>query len=203
MDFIEKRLLDKVSFGSQSGFEFKTDIKQMRNGFESRLSEWAEPLQPMNVIFRMLNPDHRQQFEDAFIVAKGRAFGFRFRNPLNYKAVMQPLAIGAGVEQTVQLKRTSRFLNTATYPIKKPVPASIVITANGTAIAAVVDAYTGLATFTAPAGSVVLWSGEYDTPVRFDSDKLIWTYDNKSYGDCGTEKEPRASTDVGLQEIRI
>lgn len=203
MDFIEKRLLDKVSFGSQSGFEFKTDIKQMRNGFESRLSEWAEPLQPMNVIFRMLNPEHRQQFEDAFIVCKGRAFAFRFRNPLNYRAMHQPIGIGTGAEQTVQLRRTSRFLHTATYPIKKPVAESIVVTANGSPIASITDGATGLVTFTAPLGSAVMWSGEYDTPVRFDSDKLIWTYDNKSYGDCGTEKEPRASTDVGLQEIRI
>ena len=203
MTFIEKRLLDKVSFGSQSGFEFRTDIKQMRNGMESRLSEWAEPLQPMNVIFRRLNEADRQQFEDAFIVCKGRAFGFRFRNPLNYKAQLQPVGIGTGVEQVAQLRRTSRFLQTATYAIKKPVAESIVITANGTPIAALVDSTTGVVTFVAPLGSVVMWSGEYDTPVRFDSDKLIWTYDSKTSEDnCGNGGQ-RASTDVGLQEIRL
>lgn len=203
MTFIEKRLLDKVSFGSQSGFEFKTNIKQMRNGMESRLSEWAEPLQPMNVIFRRLNEADRQQFEDAFIVCKGRAFGFRFRNPLNYRAMHQPLGIGTGQEQTVQLRRTSRFLQTATYAIKKPVVETIDILANGNSIAATVDETTGVVTFIAPLGSVVMWSGEYDTPVRFDSDKLIWTYDNKlSETPCGTGGQ-RASTDVGLQEIRL
>lgn len=203
MDFIEKRLLDKVSFGSQSGLEFKTDIKQMRNGFESRLSEWAEPLRPLNVIFRLLTPSERAQLEDAFLVCKGRAFGFRFRDPLNYKVDMQPLGFGTGVEQTVQLKRTSRFLQTASFSIKKPVPSTVVITANGAAISALVDAYTGLATFTAPLGSVVLWSGEYDTPVRFDSDKLVWTYNSKNTDGCTGEQIIRATTDVGLQEIRI
>lgn len=204
MDFIEKRLLDKVSFGSQSGFEFKTDIKQMRNGFESRLSEWSEPLQPINVIFRMLSPENMQQLEDAFIVAKGRARGFRFRNPLNYRALMQPLGIGTGSEQSLQLRRTSSFMIDASYPIKKPVASTITVTADGQPVAALVDSTTGMVTFTAPLGSVLMWSGEYDTPVRFDSDKLIWTYDNLAGGDdCDSGMVPRVSTDTGLQEIRI
>ena len=202
MDFIEKRLLDKVSFGSQSGLEFKTDIKQMRNGFESRLSEWSEPLRPLNVVFRLLTPTDRAQLEDAFIVCKGRATGFRFRDPLNYKVDLQPLGFGTGDEQVLQLKRTSRFMATATYPIKKPVFGTIKILVNGVETAASIDYTTGLVTITAPLGSVILWSGEYDTPVRFDSDKLQWSYDTKGGGDCG-ERVIRTTTDVGLQEIRI
>lgn len=203
MDFIEKRLLDKVSFGSQSGIEFKTDIKQMRNGFESRLSEWSEPLRPLNVIFRMLNPDERAKFEDAFIVCKGRAFGFRFRDPLNFRVHLMPLGTGTGQEQTIQLVRTSSFLQTATVPIKKPVANTIVVLAGNTPVATVVDETTGKITLTAPLGAPLVWSGEYDTPVRFDSDKLLWTYDTKAGADCKPEMVIRTSTDVGLQEIRI
>ena len=203
MSFIEKRLLDKVAFGSQSGFEFRTDIKQMRNGFESRLSEWSEPLQPMNVIFRMLTEADRQIFEDAFIVCRGRARGFRFRNPLNYQAHHQLLGTGTGTEQVLQLQRVSRFLHTATYPIKKPVASTIIVRADGQQVPVSVDETTGLVTLTAPLGSTLLWSGEYDTPVRFDSDKLLWSYDTKLGADaCGTGGQ-RVSTDVGLQEIRL
>lgn len=203
MEFIEKRLLDKVSFGSQSGLEFKTDIQQMRNGFESRLSEWSEPLRPLNVIFRMLNPEERAQLEDAFLVCRGRAVGFRFRDPLNFEVGLTALGVGTGVEQTLQLKRTSRFLQSASFPITKPVAGSVRVTANGSPIAISVDYRTGKVTFTAPAGSVILWSGEYDTPVRFDSDKLQWTYENKSSSDCAAGRIIRTTTDVGLQEIRV
>lgn len=203
MEFIEKRLLDKVSFGSQSGLEFKTDIQQMRNGFESRLSEWSEPLRPLNVIFRMLDPDEREQLEDAFLVCKGRAFGFRFRDPLNYQVKLTALGIGTGAPQTLQLKRTSRFLQTASFPIKKPVFGTVVVLANGVPVASSIDYVTGLVTLTAPLNSVITWYGEYDTPVRFDSDKMLWTYENKSSSDCAAGRVIRATTDVGLQEIRI
>lgn len=202
MDFIEKRLLDKVSFGSQSGLEFKTDIKQMRSGFESRLSEWAEPLRPLNVVFKMLTPDDRAALEDAFLVCKGRAIGFRFRDPLNYKCENMFLGIADGTEQVFQLKRTSRFKISAAYPIKKPVLQTVKIFANGNEISADVDDKTGLVTVIAPNNHVLTWSGEYDTPVRFDSDKLLWTYNFKTSKGCTDEREIRATTDVGLQEIR-
>lgn len=202
MDFIEKRLLDKVSFGSQSGLEFKTDIKQMRNGFESRLSLWAEPLRPLNVVFKMLTPDNRAALEDAFLVCKGSAIGFRFRDPLNYECKNMFLGIADGTEQVFQLKRTSRFMVSAAYPIKKPVLQTVKIFANGSEISADVDDRTGLVTVTAPNNHVLTWSGEYDTPVRFDSDKLVWTYNSKTSTNCSNEREIRATTDVGLQEIR-
>jgi uncharacterized protein (TIGR02217 family) len=201
MDFIEKRLLDRVSFGSQSGLEFKTDIKQMRNGFESRLSEWAEPLRPLNVIFRLLDPTNRAALEDAFLVCRGRATGFRFRDPLNFRCENMPLGIGTGSEEVYQMKRTSRFMQSASYAIKKPVVGTIQILVNGIATPATIDYTSGLVTLTAPASSVITWSGEYDTPVRFDNDKLTWTYNNKS-ASCDNGMEIRATTDVGLQEIR-
>lgn len=202
MDFIEKRLLDKVSFGSQSGLEFKTNIKQMRNGFESRLSEWSEPLRPLNVVFKMLTPDNRVALEDAFLVCKGRATGFRFRDPLNFECKNMFLGIADGTQQVFQLKRTSRFKVDAAYPIKKPVLHTIKIFANGIQVAAVVDDKTGKVTVTAPNNHVLTWSGEYDTPVRFDSDKLQWTYNSKTSDSCTGAREIRATTDVGLQEIR-
>jgi len=39
---------------------------------------------------------------------------------------------------------------------------------------------TGAVTLTAPAGSMITWSGEYDLPVRFDSDDIQWSVDNIS-----------------------
>lgn len=202
MDFIEKRLLDKVSFNSQFGLEFKTNIQQMRNGFESRLSEWVNPLRPLNVVFRLLTPTDRETLQDAFLVCKGRAVGFRFRDPLNYKCDNMFLGVGDGTEQVLQLKKTSRFMVSASYPIKKPVASTIVVLSNGNPIPFTLDSTKGLVTVTAPSGHVLTWSGEYDTPVRFDSDKLTWTYVTKASEGCNLPRDIRATTDVGLQEIR-
>lgn len=201
-DFIEKRLLDKVSFGSQSGFEFKTDIKQMRNGQESRQAQWDAPLRPLNVIFRLLTPADKQQLEDAFLVCKGRAIGFRFRDPLNYRVAAMPFAIGTGAHQTAQLVRVSTFDASVGYPITKPVQGSVSVFADGVLIPSSIQWSTGIAEFTAPDGAVVTWTGEYDVPVRFDSDSLIWTYDMKEHDRCSGEAGPRVSTDIGLQELR-
>lgn len=200
-DFIEKRLLDKVSFGSSSGFEFNTDIKQMRNGQESRLARWDVPLRPLNVIFKLLNPAEKQLLEDAFLVCKGRAVGFRFRDPLNYKCSNMPLAIGTGAAQSVQLTRSSSFDIEVRYPIYKPVQGTVTVYADGNAIPASIHWNTGVVEFTAPDGADVRWSGEYDVPVRFDNDKLIWTYNFKQHEDL-REHWPRVTTDIGLQEIR-
>lgn len=201
-DFIEKRLLDRVSFGSNSGFEFNTDIKQMRNGRESRLARWEVPLRPLNVVFRLLDAADKQQLEDAFLVCKGRATGFRFRDPLNYRVSNMPFAIGTGEAQQAQLVRVSRFNVDVGYPIYKPVQGSVTIFADGEPLPAGIYWNTGKVEFTAPEGAVITWTGEYDIPVRFDSDSLIWTYDLKETDRCSGMTEPRVSTDVGLQEIR-
>ena len=43
---------------------------------------------------------------------------------------------------------------------------------DGQPIPAVVDYTTGLVTVTAPPSSPITWSGEFDIPVRFESDRL-------------------------------
>lgn len=66
-------------------------------------------------------------------------------------------------------------------PIRKPV-AGVVVRANGVVIPATVDTTTGLATFTAPAGQSVTWSGQFDVPVRFETDQLSWDYGRWAQG---------------------
>ena len=57
-------------------------------------------------------------------------------------------------------------------PIKKPVSGTVTIFEDGVASAAVIDYTTGFVTITAAPGSVITWSGEFDVPVRFVSDRL-------------------------------
>ena len=69
---------------------------------------------------------------------------------------------------------------------------------NGTPISFVLDITTGEVEFTASAGDAITWSGEFDVPVRFESDRLdvqpIILRDGGYYA---------LTANVNLTEIRI
>ncbi len=65
-------------------------------------------------------------------------------------------------------------------PIVKPVAGSVTVYANGVAKAGTLDTTTGLFMPTSAwtAADVVTWTGEFDVPVTFASDELIFDYNN-------------------------
>lgn len=80
---------------------------------------------------------------------------------------------------SVQLKKTYTLGSQSTIrPIVKPVSATVY--ANGVAKAGTLDTTTGLFTPTSAwtAADVVTWTGEFDVPVTFASDELIFDYNN-------------------------
>lgn len=198
-NFIEERLLEKVAFGTSSGVEYKTLVSTLRSGVESRKSQWARPLDRFSVIYRYLKPADREYVIRVFRGCRGRYTGFRFRDPLDYKVVDEYFGIADGAEQELQLIKTYSF-----GPIEevrevyKPV-IGLKIFADGVQITPTnVDLTTGKVTLTADAGAVLTWTGEFDKPVRFDSDMLRWTLDDKEGG-----VNPLTSTDIDLTEIRV
>ncbi|MNZ27346.1 hypothetical protein D3C78_445620 [compost metagenome] len=197
--FIEHRLLDKVAYGTQAGLEYRTDVKALRNGAELRSRLWAQPLAKFTVIYRALLPTDREAVVRAFRAAGGRHLGFRMRDPLDYLATDEPLGVATGEEQTVQLTKLYPFGPvTEIAHIKKPV--TVTLKANGVLLpAGAIDLTTGLVTFTADAGQVITWTGEFDKPVRFDDDVLMWTLDARE----GATGNRVASTDVTLTEFRL
>src|SRR5690606_7617012 len=111
----------------------------------------------------------------------------------------EPLTIGTGAEQEVQLSKTYAF-GPVSYQrlIHKPVTGTVVIYEDGVELAATGDYATGIATFTAPPGSNGTWDGEFDIPVRFVSDRL--DYDPVVRRQSGRFV---LSSDVDLVEVRL
>lgn len=196
--FIESRLLDKVAYGTQSGIEFRTDLRALRSGREIRSRLWQYPLTRFSIIYRALRPEDRELVVHAFRAAGGRHRAFRMRDPLDFEASRAPLGLADGTTQIIQLTKTYTFGPvTETQPIYKPVDGSVIVFADDVAIGAAVDTTTGLIQVTATAGAVLTWSGRFDKPVRFDSDELMWSLDTR------TPNEDRlASTDISLTETR-
>lgn len=197
MAFIEERLLEKVAYGTQAGIEYRTDVKALRSGNESRSRLWSLPLARFNVIFNVLKPEDRADVVRAFRAAGGRHLGFRMRDPLDHTAEDMPLGTATGAVQEIQLTKTYQFGPIKEVaPIFKPVGV-VVRTADGARVEASTNTATGIVTLLAPAGTELLWSGVFDKPVRFDDDQLMWSVEARIPGG-----DRVASTDISLTEIR-
>lgn len=197
--FNETRLMDCVRYGSQFGTEFNTRIHTLRSGHERRNAMWAQPLGRYSILFDNLEPDQHDQVRHAHMASMGSLIPFRFKDWTDFEADQEPLTTGTGGEQTLQLSKSYAF-GPVTYQrlIFKPVEDTVTIYEDGVAITATVDYETGEATFTAPPGSNVTWSGEFDIPVRFVSDRL--DYDPVARRQSGRFV---LSSDVDLVEVRL
>jgi len=169
--FIEQRLLDCVAYGSEFGHEFKTRIVTLESGHERRASLWSLPLGRYSVRYNLIKESDHQAVRHAHLVCRGSAVAFRFKDWLDYQANNEPLGVADGSLQTFQLTKSypfgGQFLQ---KPIKKPV--TVQVLADGSPLSAQIDYSTGEVKLTASAGSILSWTGEFDIPVRFASDRL-------------------------------
>lgn len=173
MAFIERRLLDCVAYGTQGGPTWVTRRIRLKSGIIRRNAQRSRPAYRYVVLYQNLNEEDHYSIMEAFNACMGGVHGFRLRDWADYRATNEFVTVGTGVEQTVQLAKLYEFGNqNISRPIKKLVSASL--TANGSPIAATVNLNTGMATFTAPNGHTVRWSGEFDVPVMFEQDEALF-----------------------------
>jgi uncharacterized protein (TIGR02217 family) len=123
-----------------------------------------------------------------FEARRGRLHGFRWRDPIDWKSCApsaipapadQPLGLGDG--STTVFPLVKRYASGGAFvdrAIVKPVSGSVRIAIGGVEQTGgadfAVDATTGLITLAAPpaVGVAVTAGFEFDTPVRFDIDRL-------------------------------
>ena len=197
--FNETRLLDCVAYGSQFAQEFSTNIQSLRSGAERRNINWSMPLGRYTVVYQALRPEHHIAVRNAHMASMGMAIPFRFKDWTDYQAEGEALGIGTGDAQTIQLVKAYKFGPVKlSRVIKKPVGGTVTVYADGVLIGSTTDYTTGVVSVNAPLGSVLTWSGEFDIPVRFDSDRLdVDPVVRQSDG------EFLLSTDVDLVEVRL
>lgn len=181
MSFIETRLLDCVTYGTQGGPTWKTRKIGLKNGFVRRNPQRTRPMYRFNIVYRNLMPGDHAKVIDAFNACMGGVFGFRIKDWSDFEADDQVLAaVGSGAPQTVQLIKTYAFGSRAiARKIVKPVTGTVELTSNNVPIASSVDYTTGLVTYTAPNAEVIRWSGQFDVPVTFSDDELMFSGDDK------------------------
>ena len=199
MAFNESRLLDAVAYGSDFGHEYRTRVKSLRSGHERRNADWARARGRYRVLYKNIQPLDHALVIAAHHACMGMLDGFRLKDWTDFTATDEPLGTGTGAAQDIQLIKTYAFGSLTTVrDIYKPVAGEVTIYVDGAPdLGAVIDTTTGIVTITATDGAVLTWSGEFDTPVRFDSDQLSFSSDNRNAAGL------ILNADVPLVEIRV
>lgn len=197
MSFHEVRLPARLAFGSTGGVERRTEVVTLASGFERRSSPWALGRRHYLIGANLKSLADMAELTAFFEARRGRLFGFRFRDFADFAscgpggtpaATDQTLGIGDGIQTAFQLvKRYGDAESAVERPIAKPVLSSVRVAVGAMVLpeaAFATDATTGLVTLGAPPGpGVVITAGFlFDTPVRFDTDRLEMTLESFNAG---------------------
>ncbi len=193
MAFHEVRLPSRLAFGSTGGVERRTDVVTLGSGFERRSSPWAMGRRRYLIGANLRSLADMAELTAFFEARRGRLYGFRFRDFADFascgpggtpSATDQVIGVGDGTRRTFQLVKAYGDVE---RPITKPVAGSVTIARGGTVQGPdrfSVDIATGQVTLdTAPETGVSVRAGFlFDTPVRFDADRLEVTLESFDAG---------------------
>ena len=181
MAFHEVRLPARLAFGSTGGVERRTEVVTLASGFERRATPWAHGRRRYLIGAGVRSLDDVAALIAFFEARRGRLYGFRFKDFTDFRSCApsgaispldQTLGVGDGARLTFQLIKRYGDVE---RPVRKPVAETTRVALGGIETDAVtVDAATGLITFAEapPEGAVVTAGFAFDTPVRFDTDRI-------------------------------
>lgn len=188
--FHEVRFPTGIARGARGGPERLTQIVTLASGREVRNSRWAHSRRRYDAGFGIHTLDALAEVVAFFEERRGRLYGFRWRDRLDWKSCTpsatpaasdQQIGVGDGTTRVFQLCKLYGGLH-APYVrrITKPVAGSVLIAVDGvvqaqpTAVSC--DPASGQLTFAVgsapPAGAVVSAGFAFDVPVRFDTDAI-------------------------------
>jgi uncharacterized protein (TIGR02217 family) len=174
MSFAEVRIDDNlIIYRTAGGPASSTDIVVVDSGFEYRNAVWSMPLGRWDLGERSMMPADFAVMKQFFHARQGKAQGFRFKDWADYKdeggGVLGAIA---GSTTTFQMyKNYASGGTTVSRKISKPVTGIKVFRDGALDSGATVDLTTGIVTPTLTTGALT-WTGQFDLPVRFDTDQL-------------------------------
>lgn len=182
MSFHEVRLPARLAFGSTGGVERRTEVVTLGSGFERRSTPWAHGRRRYLIGAGLRSLDDMAALTAFFEARRGRLYGFRFRDFADFKscapggavsATDQAIGTGDGERAAFQLVKDYGGLK---REIHKPVEGSVRVAVDGVETGAFsVDAAPG-------EGAAVTAGFEFDTPVRFDADRIEVTLETFEAG---------------------
>lgn len=191
MAFHEVRLPARLAFGSTGGVERRTEITTLGSGFERRSTPWAEGRRRYLIGAGLRSLDDMAALTAFFEARRGRLYGFRFRDFADFKSCAPGEAVAA-TDQRIgtgdgarRMFRLGKAYGDHVRRIAKPVEGSARVAVNGVETTAfALDHLTGEMTLATPptSGAVVTAGFVFDTPVRFDADRIEVTLESFGAG---------------------
>ena len=196
-NFIDYQFPKEISYGSVGGAAFLTDIIETTSGHEQRNIKRIHPRARYNVEIGIRHQKDLEDIRALHLIARGRALGFRYQDPLDYQVNQGFIGNGDGKTKKFQLIKRYHINNTYFYDrhIICPVKGSIQLYVNN-----VLQLNNwrltekGIITFKEASlkGAVISACFDFDVPVRFDCDYLPQRLDNYNIASI---------TDIPLVEI--
>lgn len=188
--FVEVRLPENVDYGFTGGSRFSTRVLIGISGWEQRFANWSKARLQYNLSKTVQDQADVEALIAFFNARQGKAYGFRFKDWLDYVITNQQIGTGTGAALTFQIYKryTSGGVN-YDRTINKIVAATVSVYVNDVLKVEganpggdyQVNYNTGLITFNsgkAPGNTLsVKVTCEFDVPVRFDTDDLNATAD--------------------------
>lgn len=194
VDFLETPRFDaSINYGSSGGSGFNTTVFEGHGGVEQRGQNWATTKGKWNVAQGIKDTASFQVIKNLFMAVRGKAIGFRFKDWTDYQLIDEPATpVADGTNRVFKLQKTytSGALSYTRRVFKPTYDADVtegtdplvvknngVVVPRGAGVSQVdVDFTTGKLTFgtsvVPAAGHIITVTGEFDLPVRFDTDFL-------------------------------
>lgn len=179
MAFHDVRLPEDVEIGARGGPKFQTTVTSLSSGSEQRNQDWSQQRCEYDISYGIQSLEDFNAVRDFFYARRGRFHGFRFKDWADYTLNDEVLGTGDGTEDLYQIVKNYEASGPLPYSrrITRPITNTLVVTLDNVETSAYTMDALGVINFTSNVGMgvVVRVSGEFDVPVRFDTDKYELT----------------------------
>jgi uncharacterized protein (TIGR02217 family) len=168
------RFPDRIAYGATGGPGFSTSVAVLSSGREARNGNWQYPRHAWDVSQGIKSQADFETVRAFFMSKRGRLHGWRFKDWGDYTCTVADGRATALTSTTFQLiKRYTSGSESMDRLIQKPVTGTVAVFVSAVPATFTVDTTTGIVTIAAaPAAADITWSGEFDVPMRFDTDQL-------------------------------
>lgn len=188
--FIEQRFPVEISYGSTGGPTFSTTVFESSSGYEQRNVNWSKSRCRYDVSHGIKTHADMEDILNFFYTVRGKATAFRYKDWSDYILTQELIATGDGATLEFQVIKTYsvgasqyvRDIKKLVQPAAGPPPVVFEVYVNSVLVTSgyTVDYNTGIITFAvAPTiGHTIKVTGEFDVPVRFDTDEMEITLES-------------------------
>lgn len=179
MAFYESpRFPERIAYGASGGPEWSTTVAVTASGREQRNGSWTYPRHRWDVSQGIKTQADFETLRAHFMTMRGRLHGFRYKDWADYAVTHTDGKVTGLTGTTFQLiKRYTSGSQTLDRKIVKPRSSGFELKDGSTVLTLTTDytinTVTGVVTTTTTRTAANLtWSGEFDVPMRYDTDRL-------------------------------